>query len=158
MNCTTYNIRGLAGASKRRALRSFLNDSGTQVLLLQETMISAVDAISFFLQIRPHWRVAATDSVGMSGGLLSAWNPEYGDFSAFHTVAGLLIKGSFRGYREPIQILNIYGPYKDRLSFWSLVDDHHILSLDNLIVGRDLNFTLSPSETWGGVLAGRFIY
>ena len=154
MNCTTYNIRGLAGARKRRALRCYLKKLDPQILLLQETMIPAHDAISIFLQIRPHWRVTATDALGLSGGTLTAWNPEFGDFQAFITFAGILLKGTIRGFKEPIQVLNIYGPCRDRLSFWRHVDELNLLAHNNLIVGGDLNFTLSLSETWGGTATG----
>jgi len=69
---TTYNIRGMTGAAKRRALRRFLSTSETQLILIQETMISADDAISSFLHIRPHWRVSTIDAIGLSGGILTA--------------------------------------------------------------------------------------
>jgi len=113
-------------------------------------MISAHDAILSFLKIRPHWRVSTIDAQGLSGGLLTAWNPDFGELKAYHTIAGLLVEGHIKGFTEPIRILNIYGPCRDRLPFWEKVDSHNILHLDNLIVGGDLNLTLGQSELWGG--------
>ena len=51
---------------------------------------------------------------------------------------------------EPIQILNIYGPYRDRDTFWRQVDQLGLFLLENLIVGGDLNITLGLSEVFGG--------
>jgi len=141
----------MAGAKKRRALHRFLSTSDTQLIMIQETMISARDAISFFLGIRPHWKVSALDAIGMSGGILTARNPSLGNFQAFTTSAGLLVEGHVRGFQEMIRVLNIYGPYRDRRSFWDMVDRSKILLLDNLFVGGDLNLTLGPSEIWGGI-------
>ena len=150
MICTSYNIRGLAGATRCRALRHYLAGSETQVILLQETMVCAADAIKYFLMVRPNWRVAAIDANGLSGGILTAWNPAFGDFDAFVTVAGLLLDGFVRGFGEKISILNVYGPYRDRQTFWTEVDESRLLARPNLILGGDLNLTLGPTEIWAG--------
>jgi hypothetical protein len=40
-------------------------------------------------------------------------------------------------------------PYKDREPFWQQLSDSGLLCEDNLIIGGDLNFTLSAREVWG---------
>ena len=49
----------------------------------------------------------------------------------------------------PLDVLNYYGPYKNREKFWELVQRSGFLSSPNLILGGDLNLTLKSSETWG---------
>ena len=73
----TYNVRGLGGLPKRRALREYITSHSVQVLFLQETMVSASVACENFLKICPDWIVTATDSEGFSGGLLTAWDPHF---------------------------------------------------------------------------------
>ena len=68
----TINVRGLGGLPKRRALREYIHTHSVQVLFLQETMVSASVACENFLMICSDWVVTATDSNGLSGGLLSA--------------------------------------------------------------------------------------
>ena len=46
-------------------------------------------------------------------------------------------------------ILNVYGPYRDRESFWDRALRGGLLGLQNLILGGDLNLTLNSSEIWG---------
>ena len=42
---------------------------------------------------------------------------------------------------DPVDILNVYGPYRNR--------ERGLLNSPNLILGGDLNLTLRASETWG---------
>ena len=37
----------------------------------------------------------------------------------------------------------------DRIPFWKVIQSRGLLSEKGLIIGGDLNFTLSASETWG---------
>ena len=48
-----------------------------------------------------------------------------------------------------LSILNCYGPYHNRDSFWNAVASGGLLSLPNLILAGDLNLTLNASEIWG---------
>ena len=68
---------------------------------------------------------------------------------AYHTLAGILLKVSMRGWSLPFSILNVYGPYLHRDTFWNVVASGGLLSTPNLILAGDLNFTLSASEIWG---------
>ena len=46
-------------------------------------------------------------------------------------------------------ILNVYGPFYDRKKFWENLKDFGALEVQNLILGGDLNLTMSSSEVWG---------
>ena len=60
------------------------------------------------------------------------------------------MEGHFKGFDGVLKLLNVYGPYKDRQSFWDHIYKLGLLNLENLILGGDLNFTLGTSEVWGG--------
>jgi hypothetical protein len=45
--------------------------------------------------------------------------------------------------------MNLYGTYTDRIPFWNDLSNNKIHELRNLILGGDLNFTLSLEEVWG---------
>ena len=46
-------------------------------------------------------------------------------------------------------MLNIYGPYQDRLPFWEGLLKKSWWNNPELIVGGDLNFTIGKAEIWG---------
>ena len=47
---------------------------------------------------------------------------------------------------DPINILNVYGPYRDRELFWDNSLRGGLLNLPHLVIGGDLNLTLLSSE------------
>jgi hypothetical protein len=53
------------------------------------------------------------------------------------------------GLGKEFKILNVYGPYLDRLPFWETLLKLKLLKAKNLILGGDLNFSLGEAETWG---------
>ena len=50
---------------------------------------------------------------------------------------------------EPLHILNVYGPYREREFFWTNSLRGGLLNLLHLVLGGDLNLTLHSSEIWG---------
>ena len=74
---------------------------------------------------------------GLSGGLLTAWNPLSVRCHSFETVVGILVKASFRGLSTPLAILNCYGPYKNMELFWEKALLGGLLNTSNLILGGD---------------------
>ena len=75
------------------------------------------------------------------GCYLVAWNPIFPNLRDFKTCAGLLIKGKLKGYSSMVHLLNIYGPYSQRRYFWDRILLLGLLSLPQLILDGDMNFT-----------------
>ena len=54
-------------------------------------MTSSEVACSYFLKIKPYWRVCVMDSDGLSRGKLVFWNPDEAEMKAFSTFVGILM-------------------------------------------------------------------
>lgn len=46
-------------------------------------------------------------------------------------------------------LINIYGPYHNRVGFWDKLMNTSFMDTDNVIIGGDLNFSLGHAESWG---------
>jgi hypothetical protein len=103
----------------------------------------------FFSKLKPTWYSAAVSSVGKSGGLLVAWDPEKFKLKPYICCGGLLVAGISLELKEKLSFLNVYGPCSDKKTFWQKLGDRGILSIKNLIVVGDFNFTLNEGEIWG---------
>ena len=79
-------------------------------------MHSAPVSISYFRKMFPLWHMVALEGNGLSGGLTVLWNPDWIRAKAFKCFAGILISASIRGKDWPINILNMYAPYKNRIT------------------------------------------
>ena len=145
----SLNIRGLGGRPKTLGLRSLLESLHPDLILLQEKMCSDLPALISISKFLPSWEYCAVSARGLSGGLLSAWNPRSIKCKAYHTFAGILLQAHVRGLSFPLNILNVYGPYKNRIQFWDNTLSGGLLNLPNLVLAGDLNLTLSPSEVCG---------
>ena len=119
MSILSLNIRGLGGSAKQKSLRLLLSTLSPDVVLLQETMTSPYPALFAFSKIFPGWDFCALRSNGLSGGILTGWNPKLFKCKAYQTVAGILLKATLRGSDFKLSILNCYGPYHNRDSFWN---------------------------------------
>ena len=56
-----------------------------------------------------------------------------------------------QGFDEELKFLNIYAPYKERKALWENMDFSGLLNLKNLVIVRDLNFSMNTYESWGMV-------
>ena len=113
--------------------------------------MSSEKAIEVFTKVVGSWYMSVVDATGLLGGLLSAWNPNKANFEVYKSVAGIILQGRHIDGVQKINILNCYGPYHHRIPFWNHIRAGGILKQTGLIIGGDLNFTLSASETWGSM-------
>jgi hypothetical protein len=88
-------------------------------------------------------------SVGKSGGLLVAWNPNLLDLQPFLCVGGILLTGVHIPDKRRISLINVYGPCSGRRLFWENLEASGLLDLRNLIIAGDFNFTTGSDEVWG---------
>ena len=94
MRILSLNVRGLGGSSKQKRLRHLFVSLSPDIVLLQETMTSSYPALFAFSKLFPGWEFCALSSNGLSGGILSGWNPKFLKCKAFHTLAGILLKAT----------------------------------------------------------------
>jgi hypothetical protein len=139
----------VGGTSKFLALKRFLELAKPDVLFIQETMVCEAKAREFFVKLLPNWYLCGVDSLGLSGGLLIAWNPRKYDFSTFLTPAGILLDGLVKDLNKRLKLINCYGPCYDRDDFWEVMKRDGLLNEHNIILRGDLNFTTSNREMWG---------
>jgi hypothetical protein len=59
-------------------------------------MVDRENAKNFFLKCCLSWNCVATDSFGLSGGLISGWNPSKVDFHAFHISTSIILEGQIK--------------------------------------------------------------
>ena len=143
------NIRGFGGVAKQKSLGLLLSVLRPDLILFQETMCSHAYALYLFSKLKPSWEFCASDACGLSGGLLAGWDPHLVRCKAFSSLAGIVLKASFKGMTEPFTVINCYGPYVHRTSYWNRLVSSGLLGLPNLILAGDLIFTLSSAEVWG---------
>ena len=92
MRLVSFNIRGFGGRPKTLALRKLLDELIPDMVFFQETMCSREQALFSFTQLRPGWEFCACDTIRLSGGLLSTWNPLIVRCKAYITFEGILVK------------------------------------------------------------------
>jgi hypothetical protein len=112
---------------KYLALKRFIKLTKPYVLLLQETMVSATKAREIIIKILPNWYSCGVNSNGLSGGLLSVWNPKKVDFNAYLTFARIMLEGIIKGLDKKLKLINCYGLYLDREVFWENIKREGLL-------------------------------
>ena len=112
-------------------------------------MCSDAQALYLFSKLKPGWEFCASDACGLSRGLLAGWDPHLVRCKAFSSLAGIVLKATFKGMAETFTVINCYDPYIHRTRYWNSLVSGGILGLPNLLLDGDLNFTLSSIEVWG---------
>ena len=95
MKIVSMNIHGFGGPTKQKALKELFSTLNPDIILLQETMCDHFTTLRLFSFMKPGWELCAIDALGLSGGILSAWNPRLVRCKAYHSFVGLLLSASF---------------------------------------------------------------
>ena len=149
MKILSMNIRGFWGLAKHKSLGRLFSDLRPDMILLQETMCCFSQALYLFSKLKPGWEFCASDASGLSSGLLTGWDPHLVRCKAFSSLVGIVLKATFKGLAETLTVINCYGPYIQRTSYWDNLVSGGLLGQPNLLLAGDLNFTLSSAEVWG---------
>jgi hypothetical protein len=110
----SLNLRGTRGTLKVALVRNVLDKTHPNIVFLQETHVHSKKARSFFHTLRPTWLSCAVNSVGTSGGLLVAWDPNYFELVSFLTCGGILLTGKCLESKRQINLLNVHGSCVER--------------------------------------------
>ena len=98
----------------------------------------------------PNWDFDVIDANGRSGGLASGWRLRVCRCENLLSISsGLGLEVFVPDLGKILTILNVYGPYQDRVPFWDKVFNNPMLDGRDLILGGDLNFSLALAEVWG---------
>ena len=146
MKIVSMNIRGFGGPTKQIALKELFSSHNLDIILLQETMCDHLTALRFSSLMKPSYEFCAIDALGLSRGTLSTWNPCLVRCKAYLSFAGILLHARFKALDSVFSLVNCYGPYANRTTFWDSVVAGGIFYFPNLILAGDLNFTTSALE------------
>jgi hypothetical protein len=96
-----------------------------------------------------NWAFSAVDAKGMSGGLLTGWSLTFKALSSSSTHSTISVNLKHKYVDFAFSVINIYGPYSERIPFWEDLKNEGIFNDPLSVIGGDLNFTLSLREVWG---------
>ena len=92
MKLLSLNIHGLGGLTKIKSFSSLLSEIKPNMVFLQETMCDHSQALLSFEKVKTSWESCATDSLGLSRGILTGWDPSVVCCKAFVSLFGILVK------------------------------------------------------------------
>jgi hypothetical protein len=89
----SLKIRGVGGPLKLPSTRRLISTTKPDIIFLQETLVAEEKATKFMISLCPTWIKSAISSVGKSGGLMVAWNPNVFELQPYLCAGGILLTG-----------------------------------------------------------------
>lgn len=89
----SLNIRGIRGTLKLLSLCCLCESVNSDVVFLQETMVSGEKAREMFAKIKKEWEFSTIGFVGQLGGLLLSWNSRRLCLTPFLSFVGIWLEG-----------------------------------------------------------------
>ncbi len=141
----SWNVRGLNDLAKCSSVKSFIRNSKSCLVCLQETKLASTSSTKFAAFCGYHLATfRSLDAEGTRGGLLSAWNPALFDcvqdwvgsfsvnFVLRRKVDGLLftisnIYGPNRATLRPVFFLELRSLCARAVGHWAVLDDFNVL-------------------------------
>lgn len=143
MKMISWNVRGLGGKVKKRAIRSLISSEKSDFLCMQETKKAEIDMkFCEILWGNTDFDWAFKPAEGRSGGILTIWSNSVFAKSATFTANGLLgVKGVWQDNTH-CDVVNVYSPCSlnekqelwgniqqwmnaDRNTCWCIVGDYN---------------------------------
>ena len=143
MKIMSFNCRGLASLLKKSSLRRLVELNQPDVILLQETLGCSEEVVRVLETLLPGWKFVAVDARGCSGGLASGWKVQSCRCDCSWGISsGVGLEVWDVVFGKTLTILNIYGPYLNRASFWDSLFNLDLFDVTDVILGGDFNLTL----------------
>ena len=116
------------------------------IIPLQETIMEGTKATGSLEPWFKDWSFTHISSERHSGGLLTAWSLDFVEIKTkkHNTVLKTTLKE--KSFGKIYVIYDVYGPYQNRKVFWKYFFSSGLLEPKNMILGGDLNLTLSEKE------------
>lgn len=135
--------------SQKTSTQKTASSTKMDVILLQETLCSAISLIFTLNSWLSNWTFHAMDASRRSGGTTIGFCNKSMDLRNLWGGRGFIGMDIYAHTLESeIRIMNVYGPCVDRATFWRSLLNSEILQADNIILGGDLNFSLGYCESW----------
>ena len=112
-------------------------------MLLQETLEAGVEVKAKLESWFGGWCFESLDVRGRLGGLAIGWNTrsvKVLNVWGMESVMGITLRAL--KLVDTFDVINIYGPYLNRIPFWDKISSNSLLRGDMMIIRGDLNFSL----------------
>jgi hypothetical protein len=123
--------------------------------MIQETMCSCDKAREIFSPWLRNWSFNTIDASSLSGGLLTRWSPNFQALSSSVVCSTILVNLKHKNSDLAFLVVNIYGPYSDRTSFWEELVSAGVFHDPLLVVGGGFKFYPLPVGSLGNAPQGR---
>ena len=150
MIISTWHVRGLGSAVKRRIVKSLVYSHKLDFLFIQESKLKVFDS-RLISSIGGKWlsRGVGVDAVGASGGLIILWNEEA--FVVEDCITNrncLIISGILQRSQKRLVLCNVYAASveHERREVWDFILGAMRTLTAPWCVGGDFNSVLDPSE------------
>jgi hypothetical protein len=138
----SFNTQEEVSAHKRLALERLFNVYNLDLIMVQDTMCygrKVIDALSTFIR---YWTFCSLDADELSRELVTSWSNSFDLISSSTMSLGILIKLVTKELGFDLKLLNVYGPYSDRRTYWDNLVESRVFRGNNVIVkgGSKLDF------------------
>ncbi|KAK9058221.1 hypothetical protein SSX86_023061 [Deinandra increscens subsp. villosa] len=153
MNILSLNVCGSGSTLKQSKISNILKKFRVNFVGLQETRMTNLD----LNRVKSIWGnfqfdVAFYPSVGLSGGMLSIWDPSvFVKDTIFSLDHLLIVKGTWSNFSLSCYMINVYAPQLEsqKISLWHSIMDFMNYNIGTYIIFGDFNSIRSDSEKIG---------